>query len=159
MSEEEQIDLINKEAIEPVVQWLTFMLADEHYGMKVTKVQEVLRYVAIAPVPGAADFVLGIINLRGNVVTVIDARNRFGMSAADISDLTRIIILEIEGQIIGVLVDSVSEVIDLKDDEVESAPESNDETSIFIQGIAHKNDKLHILIDLDRLMSDEDLNG
>jgi len=156
MNEEEQLDLLNKEPIEPVVQWLTFVLGEENYGMKVTKVQEVLRYVTIAAVPGAEDFVLGIINLRGNVVTVIDARARFGMPISDLTDLTRIIIMEIEGHIIGVLVDSVSEVIDLKDDEVESAPDSNDQTSIFTQGIAHKNNKLHILIDLDRLMSDDD---
>lgn len=157
MSDEELVDFINKDPIDPVVQWLTFVLGAEKYAMRVTKVQEVLRYVTIAPVPGAAYFVLGIINLRGNVVTVIDARQRFGMPGIDISDLTRIIIMEIQGQIIGVLVDSVSEVIDLKDDEVESAPEmSNEETSMFIQGIAHKNDYLHILIDLDRLMDDED---
>lgn len=159
MNNDELKDLIKNEPREQVVQWLTFVLGEEKYAMKVMKVQEVLRYVTIAPVPGADNFVLGIINLRGNVVTVIDARQKFGMPQIDITDFTRIIILEIEGQTVGVLVDSVSEVIDLKDRDIESTPEAqNEETSIFIQGIAHKNNDLHILIDLDRLLSDEELD-
>lgn len=153
MSEQESF---NDEVPEPVTQWLTFVLGEEKYAVKVIKVQEVLRYVPIAPVPGAPMFVLGIINLRGNVVTVVDARQRFGMASLEVSDLTRVIIIDIQGQIIGVLVDSVSEVIDLTDDDIESAPEvSNSETSAFVQGITHKNDELHILVDLDKLLGED----
>ncbi|MFT4725261.1 MAG: purine-binding chemotaxis protein CheW, partial [Colwellia sp.] len=93
-----------------VLQWVTFKLDSETYGINVMQVQEVLRYSEIAPVPGAPTYVLGIINLRGNVVTVIDTRQRFGLKPADISDNTRIVIIEAEKQVIGILVDSVAEV-------------------------------------------------
>ncbi|MEF1216815.1 chemotaxis protein CheW, partial [Photobacterium damselae] len=82
-----------------VLQWVTFQLEDETYGINVMQVREVLRYSEIAPVPGAPDYVLGIINLRGNVVTVIDTRSRFGLMPGDISDNTRIVIIEAEKQV------------------------------------------------------------
>ncbi|MGP1782788.1 chemotaxis protein CheW, partial [Shewanella frigidimarina] len=90
-----------------VLQWVTFKLDNETYGINVMQVQEVLRYTEIAPVPGAPHYVLGIINLRGNVVTVIDTRSRFGLASADVNDSTRIVIIEAEKQVIGILVDSV----------------------------------------------------
>ena len=77
-----------------VVQWVTFRLADEIYGINVMQVQEVLRVSEIAPVPGAPHYVLGIINLRGNVVTVIDTRIRLGLATAEVTDATRIVIIE-----------------------------------------------------------------
>ena len=71
---------------DPILQWVTFKLDNETYGINVMQVQEVLRYTEIAPVPGAPSYVLGIINLRGNVVTVIDTRQRFGLYSAEITD-------------------------------------------------------------------------
>ncbi|MGM8892195.1 chemotaxis protein CheW, partial [Psychrobacter sp. 1Y1] len=82
-----------------VLQWVTFKLDNETYGINVMQVQEVLRYTEIAPVPGAPHYVLGIINLRGNVVTVIDTRSRFGLASADVNDSTRIVIIEAEKQV------------------------------------------------------------
>jgi len=97
-----------------VLQWVTFKLDNETYGINVMQVQEVLRYTEIAPVPGAPHYVLGIINLRGNVVTVIDTRSRFGLQSAEVDDSTRIVIIEAEKQVIGILVDSVAEVVYLR---------------------------------------------
>ncbi len=140
---------------DPVLQWVTFRLAGETYGINVMQVQEVLRYTEIAPVPGAPGYVLGIINLRGNVVTVIDTRNRFGLESGEMSDNTRIVIIETEGHVIGVLVDSVAEVVYLRQSEVENAPNvGNDESAKFIQGVCHKNDELLILIELNKLLTD-----
>ena len=140
---------------DPVLQWVTFRLAGETYGVNVMQVQEVLRYTEIAPVPGAPDYVLGIINLRGNVVTVIDTRNRFGLKSGELTDNTRIVIIEAEGHVIGILVDSVAEVVYLRQSEVETAPNvGNDESAKFIQGVCHKNEELLILIELDKLLSD-----
>jgi purine-binding chemotaxis protein CheW len=119
------------------------------------QVQEVLRYTEIAPVPGAPEYVLGIINLRGNVVTVIDTRNRFGLESGEMTDNTRIVIIETEGHVIGVLVDSVAEVVYLRQSEIETAPNvGNDESAKFIQGVCHKNDELLILIELNKLLTD-----
>ncbi len=140
---------------DPVLQWVTFRLAGETYGINVMQVQEVLRYTEIAPVPGAPGYVLGIINLRGNVVTVIDTRNRFGLESGEMTDNTRIVIIETEGHVIGVLVDSVAEVVYLRQSEVENAPNvGNDESAKFIQGVCHKNDELLILIELNKLLTD-----
>ena len=140
---------------DPVLQWVTFRLSGETYGVNVMQVQEVLRYTEIAPVPGAPDYVLGIINLRGNVVTVIDTRNRFGLASGELTDNTRIVIIEAEGHVIGILVDSVAEVVYLRQSEIETAPNvGNDESAKFIQGVCHKNEELLILIELDKLLSD-----
>lgn len=144
-------------ANDPVVQWVTFRLDEEIYGINVMQVQEVLRVSEIAPVPGAPAYVLGIINLRGNVVTVIDTRERLGLSSKEVDDSTRIVIIEADKQVVGILVDSVAEVVDLPMSEVESAPNvGNDESSKYIQGVASHDDELLILVDLNKLMTDEE---
>ncbi len=140
-----------------VLQWVTFKLAGETYGINVMQVQEVLRYSEIAPVPGAPTYVLGIINLRGNVVTVIDTRHRFGLESGEVTDNTRIVIIEADKHVIGILVDSVAEVVYLRQSEIETAPNvGNDESAKFIQGVCHKNNELLILIELDKLLTDEE---
>ncbi|MCW8900199.1 MAG: chemotaxis protein CheW [Gammaproteobacteria bacterium] len=140
-----------------IIQWVTFHLENEKYGIKVMQVQEVLRMTEIAPVPGAPHYVLGIINLRGNVVTVIDTRRRFGLSDAESDDETRIVIIEADNNVVGILVDSVAEVVDLKTSEIETAPNvGNDESSKYIQGVSSRNDELLILVDVNKLLSDEE---
>ncbi|MFT5780998.1 MAG: purine-binding chemotaxis protein CheW [Pseudomonas sp.] len=142
---------------DPILQWVTFRLDNETYGINVMQVQEVLRYTDIAPVPGAPSYVLGIINLRGNVVTVIDTRQRFGLCSASITDNSRIVIIEADKQVVGILVDSVAEVVYLRQSEVETAPNvGNDESAKFIQGVCNKNGELLILVELDKMMSEEE---
>lgn len=145
------------EQTDPIVQWVTFRLGDEKYGINVMQVQEVLRVAEIAPVPGAPGYVLGIINLRGNVVTVIDMRNRFGLMSKDKDDASRIVIIETDGQIIGILVDSVAEVVELRVSEIETAPNvGNDESSKYIQGVTSIDNDLLILVELNKFLSDEE---
>ncbi|MEH6649235.1 MAG: chemotaxis protein CheW [Motiliproteus sp.] len=140
-----------------VLQYVTFLLKDEIYGINVMQVQEVLRYSEIAPVPGAPSYVLGIINLRGNVVTVIDTRQRFGLMPADVTDNTRVVIIEVEKQVIGILVDAVSEVVYLNQSEIEKAPNiGTEESTKFIQGVCHKDDRLLILVELDKMMTEDE---
>ncbi|EWH09460.1 chemotaxis protein CheW [Catenovulum agarivorans DS-2] len=140
-----------------ILQWVTFKLDDETYGINVMQVQEVLRYSEIAPVPGAPDYVLGIINLRGNVVTVIDTRSRFGLNPSEVTDNSRIVIIEAEKQVIGILVDSVAEVVYLKSSEIDSAPNvGTEESARFIQGVSNRGAELLILVDLNKLLSDEE---
>lgn len=145
-------------ANDPVIQLVTFRLKDETYGINVMQVQEVLRVTEIAPVPGAP-YVLGIINLRGNVVTVMDTRGGFGLSPGEIDDSTRVVIIESEKQVIGMLVDSVAEVVDLRASEIDSAPNvGNEENSRYIQGVATRDKELLIVVDLNRLLSEEEWN-
>lgn len=142
---------------DPVLQWVTFHLAGETYGVNVMQVQEVLRHTEIAPVPGAPAYVLGIINLRGNVVTVIDTRHRFGLEPGEMTDNTRIVIIEAEKHVVGILVDSVAEVVYLRQSEIETAPNvGNEDSAKFIQGVCHKNGELLILIELNKLLTDEE---
>lgn len=144
-------------ADDPILQYVTFRLDDETYGINVMQIQEVLRYTEIAPVPGAPDYVLGIINLRGNVVTVIDTRRRFGLCDAEVTDHTRIVVLEVEGQVVGVLVDSVAEVVYLRQSEIETAPNvGNEESARFIQGVCNKNGELIILVEFEKMLSEEE---
>jgi len=142
---------------DPLMQWVTFKLGEEKYGINVMQVQEVLRVSEIAPVPGAPTYVLGIINLRGNVVTVIDTRNRFGLMSKEQDDATRIVIIETDAHIIGIMVDSVAEVVDLNASEIETAPNvGNDESSKYIQGVTSRDNDLLILVDLNKFLSDEE---
>lgn len=146
-----------KSGDDPVLQWVTFRLGNETYGINVMQVREVLRHTEIAPVPGAPSYVIGIINLRGNVVTVIDTRERFGLPATEVTDDTRIVILESEDQVVGIMVDSVAEVVYLRESEIETAPNvGNDESSRYIQGVCHKNDELLILIEIGKLLTDRE---
>jgi len=142
---------------DPVMQLVTFRLADETYGINVMHVQEVLRITEIAPVPGAPNYVLGIINLRGNVVTVIDTRSRFGLPGVETDDSSRIVIIEADKQVVGILVDSVAEVVELNQSEIDSAPNvGNEESSRYIQGVANREDNLLIVVDLNKLLTDEE---
>jgi Chemotaxis signal transduction protein len=144
-------------AEDEVLQWVTFQLDRETYGINVMQVQEVLRYTEIAPVPGAPDYVLGIINLRGNVVTVIDTRSRFGLPSAEVSENSRIVIIEADKQVIGILVDSVAEVVYLRSSEIDVAPRvGTEESAKFIQGVSNRDGELLILVDLNKLLSDEE---
>lgn len=142
---------------DPVMQWVTFCLGDEKYGINVMQVQEVLRISEIAPVPGAPSYVLGIINLRGNVVTVIDTRNRFGLPSKETDEASRVVIIETENHVIGILVDSVAEVVEMRASEIESAPNvGNEESSKYIQGVTSRGNELLILVDLNKFLNEDE---
>ena len=157
MSHMSEIEVRKDPTNDEVLQWVTFQLEEETYGINVMQVREVLRYSEIAPVPGAPDYVLGIINLRGNVVTVIDTRSRFGLMQGEITDNTRIIVIESERQVIGILVDSVDEVVYLRSSEIDTTPSvGTDESANFIQGVSNRDGKLLILVDLNKLLSEDE---
>ncbi|CAM4224506.1 chemotaxis protein CheW [Vibrio astriarenae] len=157
MSQANEIEVRKDQANDEVLQWVTFQLEEETYGINVMQVREVLRYTEIAPVPGAPNYVLGIINLRGNVVTVIDTRSRFGLMEGEVTDNTRIIVIESERQVIGILVDSVAEVVYLRSSEIDTTPSvGTDESAKFIQGVSNREGNLLILVDLNKLLSEEE---
>ncbi len=145
---------------EPVSEWVTFFLEDEKYGVNVLLVREVLKNTEIAPVPGAPDYVLGIINLRGNVVTVVDTRKRLGLGEKETDESTRIVVIEMDEQVLGIVVDSVAQVADLRESEIEYAPNvGNDESSKYIHGVSNQNDELLILLDMEKMFTHEELTG
>lgn len=145
-------------AEDPILQWVTYQLEDEFYGINVMQVQEVLRLTEIAPVPGAPPYVLGIINLRGSVVTVIDTRARFGLVTKEADESSRIIIVEVTGHVIGMLVDSVAEVVYLRQSDIDIAPNISDDSSRFIQGVCNREKYLLILVDVNKLLNDDEIS-
>ncbi len=136
-------------------QWATFKVDNELYGVDVIQVKEVLRYSEITPVPGASSYILGIINLRGNVVTVIDTRSLFGLMPHEADDDTRIIVVEYnENEVVGLVVDNVDEVINIPQKSVDRAPSvaGDESTKRFVQGVCYHHSNLIILLDLPKML-------
>ena len=148
-----------KSRSEAVSRWVSFRLGSETYGIDVMQVREVLRGTDISPVPGAPSYVLGIINLRGNVVSIIDTRSRFGLPPKEMDDASRILILEAADHVVGFLVDSVCEVAELRSSDVESAPDTGSgDAARFIIGLSNRKEGLLILVDASKLLSDDELS-
>ena len=140
-----------------VSQWVTFFIENEKYAIDVMQVQEIIRPLELSPVPGAPDYVLGIINLRGIVVSIIDTRKRFNLPEREMTEQARIIIIESGGNSIGILVDSVADVANLNEAEIEDAPNvGSNENSKYIDGVYHQNDHLLILVNVQELLSEEE---
>ena len=143
-------------------QYLTFRLGEEIFALDVAQVREVLDMSIITKVPGTPDFMRGVINVRGNVVPVMDLRVKFGMSRTEHCVDTRIIVMEIlmdrEVTVLGTLADSVNEVIDLDASQIEPPPNIGMRwRTEFIRGIGKRNDMFIILLDIDRVFSSEEL--
>jgi purine-binding chemotaxis protein CheW len=135
-------------------QLVVFQLGAELYGVEISRVHEIIRPQSITRVPRAPAFVEGVINLRGKVIPVVDLRRRFGLPAAEQTRSSRIVVVEIGDQVVGIVVDGVSEVLRVNDASVEPASPvvaGSDAGSEYISGIAKLTDRLVILLDLDRV--------
>ncbi len=143
-------------------QYLTFILADEEYGVDILRVQEIKGWNGATPIPNTPDYIMGVINLRGTIVPIIDLRRRFGMEPMEFGPMTVVIVLRVQGEererTMGIVVDAVSEVYNVKPDEMKPPPDLGDamETQ-FIQGMATVDEKMVILLNIDRLLSCGDL--
>jgi len=145
-------------------QYLTFNLDKELYTVDVSRAQEVLEFKSITRVPQTPDFMRGVINLRGSVVPVVDLRLKFGMSETENTEDTCIIVVELnlegENTVLGVLADSVQEVIDLNPDEIEPPPKIGSSIKTdFIMGMGKKDSKFVIILNFDRVFSIEELES
>ncbi len=144
--------------------YLTFTLDQEEYGIGITKVKEIIGMIAITPVPQTPHFVKGVINLRGKVIPVIDLRLKFGLEPMEYNERTCIIVVEISGAgkkiPMGIVVDSVSEVLNIKANDVEDTPNfgSRLETS-YILGMAKTGDGVKILLDIDKVLTSDELSA
>jgi len=142
--------------------YLTFTLADEEYGIGILKIKEIIGMMPVTSVPQTPDFVKGVINLRGKVIPVMDLRLRFGMAAIDYTDRTCIIVVEIAGEsgkvMIGIVVDTVSEVLNIKAEEIEEAPAFGTKLDTdYILGMAKMEGGVKILLDIDRVLRSEEI--
>ena len=146
-------------------QFISFMLADEEYGVEVLKVREIIRMTSITKIPNAPQHVEGIINLRSRVIPVISIRRRFNLPEHDSGSQSRIIIMDVCGSLVGFIVDGVSEVIRIRSSEIQPPPSlalSDGVGQEFITGVYGHADRLLIIIDINRMFSNdeqEDLGG
>lgn len=141
--------------------YLTFTLAGEEYGIGILKVKEIIGMMAITTVPQTPVYVKGVINLRGKVIPIVDLRLKFNMASIDQTEKTCIIVVEVAngGQkvMIGILVDSVSEVLNIKGGDIEDTPNFGSHLNTeYILGMAKPGGKVKILLDIDRVLSNEE---
>ena len=142
--------------------YLTFSMAEEEYGIGILKIKEIIGMMPITTVPKTPEFVKGVINLRGKVIPVVDLRLRFGMEAIDYTERTCIIVVEIEGMsgtvMIGIVVDAVSEVLNINGDEIEDTPTFGAKLDTnYILGMAKMEGGVKILLDIDQVLSGEEI--
>ena len=142
--------------------YLTFTLAEEEYGIGILKIKEIIGMMPITTVPQTPEFVKGVINLRGKVIPVMDLRLRFGMEPIDYNERTCIIVVEIEGAAgtiqIGLVVDTVSEVLNINSEDIEKAPTFGTKLNTdYILGMAKMEGGVKILLDIDHVISEEEI--
>jgi purine-binding chemotaxis protein CheW len=146
-----------------VMKYLTFLLGDKSYAISILKIKEIIEYGVVTPIPRMPEFICGAINLRGSVVPVIDLQERLGKGKSDITNRSCIVIIEMqfssETLNIGVIVDAVSRVMDLKASEIERAPSFGGaiETD-FIEGMGKVNEEFVVILNVDRVLSLDNLN-
>jgi purine-binding chemotaxis protein CheW len=153
-----------KAMVEREGKYLTFTLAEEEYGIGILKIKEIIGMMPITSVPQTPDFVKGVINLRGKVIPVMDLRLRFGMPEIDYTERTCIIVVEIDGQagtvLIGIVVDSVSEVLNIKGDDIEDTPSFGSKLdTVYILGMAKMEGAVKILLDINRVLGNEEIES
>jgi len=159
----ETVDKAIKEITDREGKYLTFSMANEEYGIGILKIREIIGMMPITSVPQTPAFVKGVINLRGKVIPVMDLRLRFNMDSIDYSERTCIIVVEIFGQSatvqIGIVVDSVSEVLNIKQDEIEDTPTFGTSLNTdFILGMAKMEGGVKILLDIDQVLTSDELS-
>jgi purine-binding chemotaxis protein CheW len=159
---EKTMDQAVKAMADKEEKYLTFTMANEEYGIGILKIKEIIGMMPITTVPQTPEFVKGVINLRGKVIPVIDLRLRFGMDAIDYTERTCIIVVEIEGSAgtvqIGIVVDAVSEVLNVNGEDIEETPTFGAKLNTdYILGMAKMEGGVKILLDIDRVLGGEEM--
>ncbi len=134
-------------------QYLTFRLGDEEYGVEILAVQEIKGYSAITPVPNTPAYVTGVMNLRGTIVPVVDLRAKFAMSETQYTPFTVIIVVKVGAKIMGLIVDAVSDVLNIPRADIQATPDFGAEIDArFISGMAKAGERLVVLLDIDTVL-------
>jgi purine-binding chemotaxis protein CheW len=141
-----------------VKEFLSFTLGKEEYGIDILRVQELRGYEAVTRIANSPDFIKGVVNLRGIIVPIVDMRIKFNLGEPTYDQFTVVIILNIRGRVVGMVVDSVSDVIALTPDQVRAAPEMGSAVnSDYLTGLGTIEERMLILIDIDKLMSSAEM--
>lgn len=138
-------------------QYITFRL-EEDYGIELTRIKEIIRHQEMTAIPEAPPFILGILNLRGTAVPVIDARRLFQLPEKEINAFSVIIVMEVLGRLVGLLVDAVSDMVSIKDSDITSPPKFSERKGTrFIKGMVQKEKKFIMILDVGRLFSTDEI--
>ena len=155
---QEKTDTAKLDAANNVKQYVTFVIANEIYGVPILKVQEIIGMTDIVHVPNSPEFMKGVINLRGSVVPVIDMRKRFSLEEREYDMFTVIIIVEMKNMPVGMIVDTVSDVVSIADSEIQDTPNVTSKiSSDFIEGIGQVNERLVIILNIDNILSADEI--
>lgn len=141
-------------------QYLTFSLGEELYGVDILRVQEIKGYTAVTTIPNTPSHIKGVLNLRGTIVPIVELRTKFGMPAIDYTAFTVIIVVVVQDKVMGLVVDAVSDVLDIAKSDIQSAPDFGSKVDVtFLNGIGKSGDKLVSLLNIDRLLLDSSGNN
>ncbi len=155
----EQESLDEETRLENAVQFLSFSLGDEEYGVDILSVQEIRSWEPVSRIPNVPAYEKGVVNLRGSIVPIVDLRQRFGLKYMDYTPLTVVVVLQAQSRTMGVVVDSVSDVVDVDKLTIQKAPDFGTKVSTeFINGLASVNDRMVMLLDVEKLLKLEGMD-
>ncbi|MDH5719539.1 MAG: chemotaxis protein CheW [Spirochaetia bacterium] len=136
-----------------IVQIIIFSVGNEDYGLEIEKIQEVIRMRTIKHLPHTPEFILGVMNLRGNIIPVVGLREKFGMPPVDYTEFTRVIVVKHKNKLVGMVVDEVNRVVNVPIDKIDGNPDMvSDTTRALVRGVANIDDQVIILVELDYLL-------
>jgi purine-binding chemotaxis protein CheW len=140
-------------------EFLTFRLGKEEYGIEILKVQEIRCYEQVTAIANAPDFIKGVVNLRGIIVPIVDMRIKFNLGSAEYDSFTVVIILNVAGRVVGMVVDGVSDVIQLAEEQIRTAPDFSNASfdTRYITGLGTFDERMLILVDIEKLMGSPDM--
>ncbi len=140
-----------------MLQLIVFNIGGEDYGLEIEKVQEVIRMKTIKKLPRTPGFILGVMNLRGNIIPVVGLRQKFGFEPREHNEFTRIIVVNHNGKLVGMVVDNVNQVVNVSIDDIEKNPDVvNEKTRTLVRGVAKADEKIILLVELDYLIFTND---
>ena len=135
-------------------QFLTFALGQEEYGVEILKIQEIKGYSAITPLPNAPAYVKGVLNLRGTIVPIVDLRQKFALPEVAYTQFTVIVVVQVQGKVMGFIVDAVSDVLTVQGADIQPTPDLHGQVDTsFLNGLARSGEKLIILLDIDKVLT------
>ena len=139
-------------------QFLTFGVNNQDFGIEILRVQEIKNFSRVTPIPNMPECIKGVMNLRGTVVPIVDLRKKFNMPAAEYDQFTVIIVVNVAGRVMGLVVDAVSDVLDISPDAIEGPPSLGEVDTSFIMGLAKSDEQIVTLLNIEQLLSDQRVN-
>ncbi|MEO5954590.1 MAG: chemotaxis protein CheW [Nitrospiraceae bacterium] len=159
------VETVKKESVQQVGadtdgnQFLTFQLGEELYGVDILRVQEIKGYTTVTKIPNTPDYIKGVLNLRGTIVPIVELRTTFGMPTIEYTMFTVIVVVVVRDRIMGLVVDSVSDVLNISEKDIQAPPEFGAKVDVSIlNGVGKSGDKLVALLNIDRLLAEGELD-